>query len=63
LQLPERNCFIKALLYLPEFLWMWLRGILLSFRRLPWLSTGRLTKDEEAQIIRPFKLVEMDESG
>jgi len=62
-QLPERNCFFRALLHLPEFVWMWLRSILLSFRRLPWLRTRRLKADVEPRSIKPFKLVEMDEGG
>jgi cellulose synthase/poly-beta-1,6-N-acetylglucosamine synthase-like glycosyltransferase len=33
----ERNRFLKAILHVPGFLWMWLRGILLAFRKSTWL--------------------------
>jgi cellulose synthase/poly-beta-1,6-N-acetylglucosamine synthase-like glycosyltransferase len=33
----ERIRFLKATLHVPAFIWMWLRGILLAFRRSSWL--------------------------
>jgi len=33
----ERTSFLKAILHVPGFIWMWLRGILLAFRRSTWL--------------------------
>jgi len=33
----ERTSFLKAILHVPAFIWMWLRGILLAFRKSSWL--------------------------
>jgi cellulose synthase/poly-beta-1,6-N-acetylglucosamine synthase-like glycosyltransferase len=33
----ERWIYLKAILYLPGFMWMWLRGIALSFQQNAWL--------------------------
>lgn len=33
----ERTSFLKAILHVPGFIWMWLRGILHAFRRSTWL--------------------------
>jgi hypothetical protein len=33
----ERTRFLKAILHVPAFIWMWLRGIRLAFRRSTWL--------------------------
>lgn len=42
LVLPQRGLFMKSLLYLPIFVLMWIKGILLSLKRRPWL---RVRKD------------------
>lgn len=36
-QLKEKRAFLKAIIYLPGFVLMWLKGILLSFQRIQWL--------------------------
>jgi cellulose synthase/poly-beta-1,6-N-acetylglucosamine synthase-like glycosyltransferase len=33
----ERTSFLKAILHVPGFIWMWLRGILLAFQKSTWL--------------------------
>lgn len=33
----ERSRFLRAILHVPGFIWMWLRGILLAFRKSTWL--------------------------
>ena len=33
----NRNEFLKAILYIPGFIFMWMRGFLLAFRKYPWL--------------------------
>ena len=33
----DRNGYLKAILHAPDFLLMWLRGILLAFKKNPWL--------------------------
>lgn len=37
----ERTRFLKAILHVPEFIWMWLRGMLLAFRRTTWLRARK----------------------
>jgi cellulose synthase/poly-beta-1,6-N-acetylglucosamine synthase-like glycosyltransferase len=36
LKLPNRKLFLRSLLYLPGFVWMWIRGIFLSLKHRPW---------------------------
>ncbi|MBM3152086.1 MAG: glycosyltransferase [Chloroflexi bacterium] len=36
-RIPQRAAYIQALLYVPAFIWMWLRGILLAVRPSVWL--------------------------
>jgi len=60
----ERNIFLKAILHLPGFVFMWLGGILLSFRRRSWLrvrETGtfphRLPHGfGQARVLKPVKV-------
>jgi cellulose synthase/poly-beta-1,6-N-acetylglucosamine synthase-like glycosyltransferase len=54
LMLPDRNRYLKALLFLPGFIWMWFKGILLSLRSTHWLSARspiRYSQDAGAQSI------------
>jgi len=37
--IPERSLFFRTLFHIPAYVWMWLRGILLSIRPSSWLST------------------------
>lgn len=36
--IPERKLFFRTLFHIPAYVWMWLRGILLSLRPSTWLS-------------------------
>jgi cellulose synthase/poly-beta-1,6-N-acetylglucosamine synthase-like glycosyltransferase len=42
-QSNERATFLKALIYFPGFIFMWLKSILLSFQHLPWLRVRETT--------------------
>ncbi len=35
--LPDRWKYLQSFIYIPSFIWMWIRGILLSMKKLPWL--------------------------
>jgi cellulose synthase/poly-beta-1,6-N-acetylglucosamine synthase-like glycosyltransferase len=37
LRLPDKWKFIRAMIYIPGFVVMWIKGIILSLQRLPWL--------------------------
>jgi|WetSurMetagenome_2_1015567.scaffolds.fasta_scaffold66134_1 cellulose synthase/poly-beta-1,6-N-acetylglucosamine synthase-like glycosyltransferase len=37
LRLPDKWKFIRAMVYIPGFVLMWIKGIVLSLQRLPWL--------------------------
>lgn len=37
LRLPDKWKFIRAMVYIPGFVVMWIKGIILSLQRLPWL--------------------------
>ena len=37
LTLPNRGLFLKSLVFIPGFIIMWIKGIILSLRRYPWL--------------------------
>lgn len=41
LALPERKSFVLALLYLPSYILMWIRSIILSLRSTEWLKARR----------------------
>jgi cellulose synthase/poly-beta-1,6-N-acetylglucosamine synthase-like glycosyltransferase len=36
-QMDQKRAFLEALYYIPGFILMWVKGILLSFHRIPWL--------------------------
>jgi len=36
--IPERKLFFRTLFHIPAYVWMWLRGIILSMRPSTWLS-------------------------
>jgi cellulose synthase/poly-beta-1,6-N-acetylglucosamine synthase-like glycosyltransferase len=56
----DRRHFIKAIIYLPVFVLMWMRSILLSFRGLTWL---RVRENPAPAVIVDFKHPEMGKSG
>jgi hypothetical protein len=35
--MDQKRAFLEALYYIPGFILMWVKGILLSFQRIPWL--------------------------
>jgi len=39
--IPERGLFFRTLLHIPAYVWMWLRGIILSLRSSSWLSARK----------------------
>lgn len=45
--MPERWSFVKALFFLPEFIFMWIKGIFLSLQRTKWFRARRTTEDEK----------------
>ncbi len=45
--IPERWSFVKALLFLPEFIFMWMKGIFLSLQRTKWFRARKTTEDEK----------------
>jgi hypothetical protein len=47
LALPNRNIFLKALLYIPSFIAMWIKGVLLSLKRHPWLRVRQPLNDNK----------------
>jgi len=50
MRLPNRYLFLKALLHIPSFISMWVKGIFLSFKRLPWLRVrGTVNNKKYAQ--------------
>lgn len=46
----HRSLFFKALFHLPEFVFMWLKGIFLSFQRLPWLRARNQSPMIESKV-------------
>ena len=46
----ERWRYLGAILHLPGFIWMWLRGIALSFRQNAWLRVQRLDQSLHNEI-------------
>ena len=46
-RLPDKWKFVQALLYLPGFILMWIRGIVLSTRRNTWLRSRETGENEE----------------
>jgi cellulose synthase/poly-beta-1,6-N-acetylglucosamine synthase-like glycosyltransferase len=63
-RMRERNIFLKAILHLPGFVFMWLGGILLSFRCRSWLRVRetrtfphRLPQGfGQARVLKPVKV-------
>jgi cellulose synthase/poly-beta-1,6-N-acetylglucosamine synthase-like glycosyltransferase len=51
--LPDRIKYFKALLFLPVFILMWMKGILLSFHHFPWLRVRVPSPADEPGIIHP----------
>ncbi len=47
LLIPERWMFLKALLFLPEFIFMWMKGIFLSLQRVKWFRARNITDHNE----------------
>jgi cellulose synthase/poly-beta-1,6-N-acetylglucosamine synthase-like glycosyltransferase len=45
-RLKERRFFLKAIIHFPEFIFMWLKGIILSLKQQPWLRV------RETQIVQ-----------
>jgi cellulose synthase/poly-beta-1,6-N-acetylglucosamine synthase-like glycosyltransferase len=45
--IPERWSFVKALLFLPEFIFMWMKGIFLSLQRTKWFRARKTTEGEK----------------
>ena len=56
-QLPQKKTFFKALLYTPSFVWMWLKGILLSCQGLPWLRVREVVVHTEPMNYKPQNLL------
>jgi hypothetical protein len=46
LRLPDKWKFMRALVYIPGFVVMWIKGIILSLQKLPWLRA----RNTEAQV-------------
>lgn len=47
IRLPDRRKFIKALWYLPGFILMWMKGILMSTQKKPWLRVRDNPKKDD----------------
>jgi cellulose synthase/poly-beta-1,6-N-acetylglucosamine synthase-like glycosyltransferase len=47
LRLKERRFFLKAIIHFPEFVFMWLKGIILSLKQQPWLRVREIQKIQE----------------
>jgi cellulose synthase/poly-beta-1,6-N-acetylglucosamine synthase-like glycosyltransferase len=47
LRLNERRFFIKAIIHFPEFIFMWLKGIVLSLKQQPWLRVRETQNIQE----------------
>jgi cellulose synthase/poly-beta-1,6-N-acetylglucosamine synthase-like glycosyltransferase len=45
--IPDRWMFVKALLFLPEFIFMWMKGIFLSLQRVKWFRARKTTVNEK----------------
>ena len=54
--LPSKKLFFKALLYTPGFVWMWIKGILLSFQSRPWLRVRDVATQPEPANYNPQNL-------
>ena len=52
-QIENKTIFIKALFYLPGFVLMWLKSILLSFQKIPWLRVRELPSETNLQTFDP----------
>jgi cellulose synthase/poly-beta-1,6-N-acetylglucosamine synthase-like glycosyltransferase len=39
--IPERGLFLRTLLHIPAYVWMWLRGIIISLRTSSWLRVRK----------------------
>jgi cellulose synthase/poly-beta-1,6-N-acetylglucosamine synthase-like glycosyltransferase len=44
---PDRSAFLRSLVFIPVFILMWMKGILLSLRRRPWLRVREGSKIKE----------------
>jgi hypothetical protein len=61
-KLKDNKVFLKAILYIPGFVWMWLGGILLSLQHHSWLRVREpqpVTAQpdfKDARLIKPIKV-------
>jgi cellulose synthase/poly-beta-1,6-N-acetylglucosamine synthase-like glycosyltransferase len=47
LRLKERQVFLKAIRHFPEFIFMWIKGIILSLKQQPWLRVRETQNIQE----------------
>jgi cellulose synthase/poly-beta-1,6-N-acetylglucosamine synthase-like glycosyltransferase len=57
LKLPERKTFLKAIIFIPSFVFMWLKSIFLSFQRLPWLRVREVSFQSAAIEFKPSEIL------
>ena len=56
MRLPNRYLFLKALLYIPSFISMWVNGIFLSFKCHPWLRVRGIVNNKKYTQTDPLPL-------
>jgi cellulose synthase/poly-beta-1,6-N-acetylglucosamine synthase-like glycosyltransferase len=59
--LKDKKTFLKAMLHIPGFVWMWLRSIVLSFHRLPWLRVRGSVEYQESGGLSPIPFMEVNQ--
>jgi cellulose synthase/poly-beta-1,6-N-acetylglucosamine synthase-like glycosyltransferase len=53
LKLKNRKEFSKALFFVPVFILMWVKGIFLSFQKLPWLRVRKVSNTLNDYVLKP----------
>ena len=61
LKMPERKIFLKAIVFVPGFVFMWLKSIFLSFQRLPWLRVRALPVSSARMDFKPTEILKSSE--